>query len=175
MQPSHIISATLIITVGMLPGCMTPGTEMHHGAGGKSFVLSEMPSADPTLDHVFAWIPRDRAKTASVAKAVVHVELGRAKEETGKTLCGGDWLINGASVDSIGPHPSTAPSMLGAYPAWYYHISHEPGLAGCSAVPPERLYRELGNRLPPWIILRAASAQAGDHSITAITATLPQY
>jgi hypothetical protein len=137
----------------------------------KSVGVSNMTPANPHLDHIFAWIPRDRAQTASVAEALVYIELGRAKEEVGKILCGGDWLINSASVDSTGPYPATAPGILGGYPAWYFHVSHKHGLAGCPTMPADTLYRELGNRLPPWITVRAASMRVGDDQGTTIAAT----
>ncbi len=172
MQPSHITSTTLVVLATLLPGCATHRVEFDQGDAGESVAVSDMTPADPHLDHIFAWIPRDRAQTASVAEALVHIEMGRAKEEVGKTLCGGDWLISSASVNSIGPYPSTAPVTLGGYPAWYYHVSHKPGLAGCPAMPAETLYRELGNRLPPWITVRAASLQDSEKPGAAIAAIL---
>jgi hypothetical protein len=175
MQLSHIMSTTLITLAALLLGCATHRMEMNEGAGRQTVGTSDMVSADPHLDHIFAWIPRDRAKTASVAEALVHIELGRAKDEVGRKICGGDWLINGTSVDSIGPYPSTAPIKLGGYPAWYYHVSHEPGLAGCPAMPTEKLYRELGARLPQWITVKAASLQASEKPVTAIVTTLQAH
>ncbi len=175
MQPSHIMNTTLITLAALLLGCATQRMEIHEDAGRKSVGASDMASADPQLDHVFAWIPRDRARTASVAAALVHIELGRAKDEVGRKLCGGDWLINGASVYSIGPYPSTAPAMLGGYPAWYYHVSHEPGLVGCPAMPTEKLYRELGTKLPQWITVKAASPQASEKPETAIATTMQAH
>ena len=175
MQPSHITSTTLVVLVALLPGCATHRVEMNQGDVGKSVAVSDITLADPHLDHIFAWIPRNRAQTASVAEALVYIELGRAKEEVGDTLCGGDWLINSASVESIGPYPSTAPVILGGYPAWYYHVSHKPGLAGCPAMPAETLYRELVNRLPPWITVRAASLQVSEKPGPAIATTLREH
>jgi hypothetical protein len=175
MQPRQISSTTLVVLVALLPGCATHRVEMGQGDAGKSVNVSDMTPANPQLDHIFAWIPRDRAQTASVAEALVYIELGRAKEEVGKILCGGDWLINSASVDSTGPYPVTAPAILGGYPAWYFHVSHKPGLAGCPAMPAETLYRELGNRLPPWITVRAASLRVGDDQGTTIAATPWQH
>ncbi|MGB7930756.1 MAG: hypothetical protein WCH04_00790 [Gammaproteobacteria bacterium] len=172
MQPRQITSTTLVVLVALLPGCAAHRMEMDQGDVGKSVGVSDMTSADPHLDHIFAWIPRDRAQTASVAEALVYIELGRAKEEVGKILCGGDWLINSESVGSIGPYPSMAPVILGGYPAWYYHVSHKPGLAGCPAMPAETLYRELGSRLPPWITVRAASLQLSKNPETSIATIL---
>jgi hypothetical protein len=148
---------------------------MDKGTGRRSVGTSDVVSADPHFDHVFAWIPRDRAETASVAEALVHIELGRAKDDVGRKFCGGDWLINGTSVDSIGPYPSTAPTMLGGYPAWYYHVSHEPGLAGCPAMPTEKLYRELDNRLPRWITIKAASPLAWKKPLTTTATTIQEH
>jgi hypothetical protein len=175
MQPSHITSTTLVVMIALLLGCATHRVELNQGAGRISVSAGDTGPADPHLDHIFAWIPRDRAETASVAEALVHIELGRAKDEVGKALCGGDWLISGASVESIGPYPSMAPVMLGGYPAWYYHVSHEPGLAGCSAMPTEKLYRELGNRLPPWITVKAASRQVSEKRGTSIATTIREH
>jgi hypothetical protein len=175
MQPRQITSTTLIVLIALLPGCAAHRVGMSQGDIEKSVGISDTPPANPQLDHIFAWIPRDSAQTASVAEALVYIELGRAKEEVGRILCGGDWLINSASVDSTGPYPATAPAILGAYPAWYFHVSHKPGLVGCPAMPAETLYRELGNRLPPWIIVRAASLQPGEKPGTAIATTIREH
>ena len=172
MQTRQITGTILIVVVALLPGCATHRVKMSQGDAGISVGVSDTLPANPQLDHIFAWIPRDRAQTASVAEALVYIELGRAKEEVGKILCGGDWLINSASVDSTGPYPATAPAILGGYPAWYFHVSHKPGLAGCPAMPAETLYRELGNRLPPWITVRAASLQLSGKPGTAIATIL---
>jgi len=175
MQTGQITGTILIVLVALLPGCATHRVEMSQSDAGKPVGVSDTLPANPQLDHITAWIPRDRAQTASVAEALVYIELGRAKEEVGKILCGGDWLINSASVDSTGPYPATAPAILGGYPAWYFHVSHEPGLAGCPAMPAETLYRELGNRLPPWITVRAASLQLSGNSGTAIATILREH
>lgn len=175
MQSRQLTNTALVVLVALLPGCATQRGEMGQGEVGKSVGVSNITPADPHLDHIFAWIPRDRAQTASVAKALVYIELGRAKEEVSTILCGGDWLINSASVNSIGPYTATAPVILGGYPAWYFHVSHKPGLAGCPAMPAETLYRELGNRLPPWITVRAASPQLSENPGAAIAVILPEH
>jgi hypothetical protein len=172
LHNSPIMNTILIFLIALLPGCATQRTVIDEGAGGKPLDAGVMSRADPHLDHIFAWIPRDKAKTASVAEALVHIELGRAKDEVGKTLCGGDWLINGAAIASVGPYPSTAPAVLGGYPAWYYHLSQKPGLAGCSTIPAEKLYRELDGRLPPWISVRAATFQISESPAAEIAVTL---
>ena len=166
MQTSGITNTILVILVASLPGCAVQHARMDENSAGLSPDAVNLSEADPHLDHVFAWIPQAIAKTAAVAEALVHIELGHAKDDVGNELCGGEWLINGVSVASSGPYPSTAPAELGAYPAWYYHVSHKPGLAGCSSIPTERLYREIGNRLPPWITVRGAAMQVSKTSVT---------
>lgn len=173
MQTRQITSTTLVVLVVLLPGCATHRLDTGQGDTGKSVGVGDITPANPHLDHIFAWIPRDKAQTASVAEALVYIELGRAKEEVGKTLCGGDWLMNSASVESAGPYPGTAPTSLGGYAAWYFRVSHKPGLSGCPDMPAETLYRELGNRLPPWITVRAASVQLSEKPETTI-ATIPR-
>jgi hypothetical protein len=176
MHACHIMGITqVILLITLLPACTTHRAVMNQVADRKLINVSNMAPADPHLDHIFAWMPRDRAQTAAVAEALVHIELGRAMDEVGKSLCGGDWLVNGASVDSIGPYLSTAPAILGGYPAWYYHLSLESGLAGCPSLPEEKLYQELGKRLPPWMTVRAASLQVGGQPGTAITTTLREH
>jgi hypothetical protein len=175
MHNRHITSITLIGLAALLLGCATPRMEMSESSGKEPPGAIDTDPADPRLDHIIAWIPRDRAKTAAVAEALVYIELGQAKDDVGRELCDGDWLMNGASVDRVGPYPSTAPAALGGYPAWYFHVSHQPGLAGCPAIPTDRLYRELGARLPQWIIVKAASPQARAAPASAIATTTPQH
>jgi hypothetical protein len=165
------INGFLIILVFLLPACATQQPVIKAGTAGSPADGIDLVQADPHLDHVFAWIPRDRAKTPSVAEALVYIELGRAKDEVGTKLCGGGWLLSGHPVDSFGPYPDTAPVALGGYPAWYYHLSHEPGFMGCATVPTATLYRELGDRLPPWISVRAAALPTSAASGTGLAAT----
>jgi hypothetical protein len=122
----------------------------------------------PELDHFIAWIPRDRAATATVAEALAQVEWGNAKEQVGVELCGGAWLMNGDVRGRTGPYPATAPLELGGYPAWYYRISHRPGFRGCNGLPNDALYSQLRANLPSWIVLvRAIPHTTGSAGITA--------
>jgi hypothetical protein len=174
MRIRHITSIALIGVTTLLSGCAMQRMAVAQRAVGEPAGASDTSQADPRLDHIIAWIPRDRAKTASVAEALVHIELGRAKDEVGRKFCGGDWLIDGAPVDSTGPYPSTAPVGLGGYPAWYYHFSHKPGLADCPAISTDRLYRELSERLPRWITVKVASPQASGAPLTAVATKTSQ-
>ena len=79
MQPRQITSTTLVVLAALLTGCATHRVEPGQDDVEKSIDVSDMTRANPHLDHIFAWIPRDRAQTASVAEALVYIELGRAK------------------------------------------------------------------------------------------------
>jgi hypothetical protein len=171
MRTGRIINTILSISILVLPGCATRGPVTETDHAGNPLESVDSTQADPQFDHVFAWIPQDRARTASVAEALVHIELGRAKEKVGKALCGGSWPINGARVASSGPYPATAPAALGGYPAWYYHSSHEPGFTGCAAVPTATLYRALDDRLPLWIRVEAAVPPVSAASVTGVSST----
>jgi hypothetical protein len=118
---------------------------------------SQIPAADPMLDHYIAWVPRDRAQTATVAEAMAHISLVNAREQTARQLCSGEWVINGEVTDNIGPLPARAPESAGGYPAWYYRISHRPGMHGCQNTDARKLYHTLRENLPEWMDIKTAS------------------
>jgi len=118
---------------------------------------SQIPAADPMLDHYIAWVPRDSAQTATVAEAMTHISLVNAREKTAKQLCSGDWVMNGEVTENIGPLPTSAPVSAGGYPAWYYRISHRPGLHGCQNTDSRKLYHTLQENLPEWMDIETAS------------------
>ncbi|MGB5177614.1 MAG: hypothetical protein WBP44_02675 [Gammaproteobacteria bacterium] len=109
------------------------------------------------LDHYIAWVPRDRAQTATVAEAMAHISLVNAREQTARQLCSGEWVINGEVTDNIGPLPARAPESAGGYPAWYYRISHRPGMHGCQNTDARKLYHTLRENLPEWMDIKTAS------------------
>jgi hypothetical protein len=115
-----------------------------------------IPTADPMLDHYVAWVPRQKAQTATVAEAVTHISLVNAREKTAKQLCGGNWVMNGSVEANIGPIPTTAPASAGGYPAWYYRISHQPGLHGCPGTDSKKIYQTLQENLPVWVGIKTA-------------------
>lgn len=167
MRIREFTTTVMLVTLVLLQGCTaqrTAGTGYYPGGTGHAFMAPEI---DQTQDHFIAWIPLDRAQTPTVAEALVHVELAKAKDRVGMKLCDGAWLIDGEVTARYGPVPATAPPDLGGYPAWYYRISHQPGLKGCIASPPSDLYRELRVNLPQWILLQtAASLQAQSEQVT---------
>ena len=119
---------------------------------------SQIPEADPMLDHYIAWVPRDSAQTATVAKAMTHISLVNAREKTAKQLCSDTWVMNGEFAENIGPLPTSAPESAGGYPAWYYRISHRPGLSGCQSTDTQKLYHTLLENLPDWMDIKTSSA-----------------
>jgi hypothetical protein len=149
---------TFTCAVLYLHGCATTTgtTAAATGTAGEN-----IPVADPAFDHYIAWIPRDRAPNSTVAKALTHITLGKAKEEAARQLCGGAWLLDGRVIDRVGPLPAIAPAASGGYPAWYYRVSHQPGLRGCSNATDVELYQSLGAHLPGWLSIQAAETPAG--------------
>ena len=146
---------TGISTIALLAlhGCTTlSGT----GPYTNPIAASHIPDADPMLDHYIAWVPRDRAQTATVAEAITHISLVNAREKTAKQLCSGDWVMNGEVTENLGPLPTSAPASAGGYPAWYYRISHRPGLHGCQTTDARKLYHTLQENLPDWMDIKAA-------------------
>jgi len=152
-----IQSVTIIITtvaLMTLQGCASiTGTRTYTNAVSTS----NIPAADPMLDHYIAWVPRDKAQTATVAEAVTHISLVNAREQTARELCGGNWVTNSEATTNIGPLPATAPAAAGGYPAWYYRISHRPGLRGCAGTDSQKLYHTLQANLPEWVGIKTAT------------------
>ena len=116
-----------------------------------------IPLAEPALDHYIAWIPRDDAQTATVAKAMTHTALGSARKQAGDSLCGGIWVSNNTVTNVIGPVQAWAPTDNGGYPAWYYRISHQPGLKGCTTSTNARFYQAMASKLPEWLRVQTAN------------------
>jgi hypothetical protein len=145
-----IIAATLVALQGctVIPGT-TPLSDQQD--------ISAIPTADPALDHYIAWIPREKAQTATVAKALTHVTLGNAREQTAEELCEGSRVINGKVSASAGPLRVLAPLWAGGYPAWYYRISQQPGLHGCTETDSRSYYRTLQANLPVWMHIKTAN------------------
>ena len=151
MHPLAGITPAVVLLV--LQGCAATG-----GATltADATPATDIPAADPALDHYIAWVPREMAQTATVAKALTHISLGNAREQAGNELCAGSSLMNRQVTSLVGPLPATAPASAGGYPAWYYRISQAPGLQGCSTIGNVRLYRSLQQKLPDWISIRIA-------------------
>jgi len=144
-----IITATLVA----LQGCaLTPDTTTLT----DQQTVTAIPAADPALDHYIAWLPREKAQTAAVAKALTHITLSNAREQTAAELCDGSPVINGKVTGSIGPLRVLAPLSAGGYPAWYYRISQQPGLHGCTETDSRRFYQILQANLPVWMHIKTA-------------------
>jgi hypothetical protein len=117
---------------------------------------SDIPPADPDLDHYIAWVPSHVAETATVARAMTHISLGRAREQAIQQLCEGDRLIPGEVASVTGPVPAANPAGTQRSPVWYYRISQQPGLHGCTTVNEARLFQAMQSNLPPWIRIKRA-------------------
>ena len=154
MKIQAVAAAISTIALLVLQGCaIIPGTS----ADMNRVSANAIPDADPMLDHYIAWVPRDKAQTATVAEAVTHISLVNAREQTARQLCGGNWVMNGEVMANIGPIRTTAPEAAGGYPAWYYRISQQPGLRGCPGEDSRKLYHALQQNLPEWMNIRAAA------------------
>ena len=151
MKIQTIIAVLSTIALITLQGCATIS-----GTSTNAVAATHIPAADPMLDHYIAWVPRDKAQTATVAEAVTHISLVNARERTAKQLCGSNWVMNGEVAANIGPLPTTAPETAGGYPAWYYRISHRPGLRGCPGADAQKLYHTLQENLPEWMDIKTA-------------------
>ena len=153
----------------LLPGCS--GTHLAGpGPQPAGSLMRESPDqgSDPVLDHFIARVPYHLADTATEARAMTHIAIGRAKARTGNALCGRAWLVTGPASGTTGPRLANAAGG----PAWYYRVSHQPGLAGCGTASREDLYEALEGMLPAWITLRrAAVARPHTGSITLYDAT----
>jgi hypothetical protein len=112
---------------------------------------SDIPPTDPALDHYIARVPSNVAETATVARAMTHISLGRARDLAGQQLCDGDRLIPGEVASVIGPFPAANPDTPDGNPVWFYRISQQPGLRGCSGVSEVRLFQAMQSNLPAWI------------------------
>ncbi len=162
MQIRHL---TGILTLCILiQACSTPHAMDNHADNGLLQTASSSgaagggPETNPELDHFIAWIPRHMAQTATVAEALAQVEWGNAKEQAGARLCDGAWLVNGEVIARSGPYPATAPAWLGGYAAWYYRVSHKPGISGCTGSTTREIYSEIRSGLPRWISIRTTGS-----------------
>lgn len=157
MRSYPLAGITAAVVLLVLQGCAsTGGADLTTDAGSATTI----PAADPALDHYIAWVPRELAQTATVARAMTHISLGNAREQAGEELCAGSRPLNGQVTALVGPLPATAPAGAGGYPAWYYRISSIPGLQGCSASRHTRLYQSLRQNLPDWISIETAATPA---------------
>lgn len=143
--------AAAVTTLLLLAGCSTMPGHLTDTAS-----TTTLPEASPMLDHYIAWIPRQQAQTATVAEALAQVTLMNAREQTALGLCAGRWVMTGAVRDQVGPLAVNAPAASGGYPAWYYRISHQPGLQGCGEREQQELYRDLQANLPDWLVVQSA-------------------
>ena len=129
-----------------------------------------IPAAEPMLDHFIAWVPREEAQTAIAARALTHTTLGSARKQAGDQLCGGTWVGNSTITNVVGPLQAWATTDNGGYAAWYYRVSHLPGLKGCTTASDVQVYQAMEASLPEWIRVQAANATpVKRHPLEAVT------
>lgn len=147
----------LALTLAALQGCAMTNTGT---ADAFSHSLTEIPAANPVLDHYIAWVPLKQAQTASVAQAMTHISLGNAREQVAAELCGNHRVLKQPVIDSVGPVQMLAPAAAGGYPAWYYRISQPPGPHGCTAADSQQFLEAVDSKLPAWIDIHTAAKQS---------------
>lgn len=149
------LASLVILTCCALAGC----SSTHQPFPVAALIpVDAIPPADPTLDQYIARVPGDIAETATVARALTHISLGRAREQAGAELCEDERLVPGEVASVTGPFPVTDAGSEDGRPVWYYRISHQPGLRGCSAVEASRLFNAMQGNLPDWIRIEPATA-----------------
>ena len=145
----------LVIASILLSACSSqPATTLYT----KVVDAETLPASPAGLDHYVAWIPLKHAQTATVAEAMTHISLRNARDQLSSDVCGGKRITGGVIVERHGPVAVRTPASMGAYPAWYYRISQQPGLSGCRAAQGTMLYQGLQTRLPDWITIQPGTA-----------------
>ncbi len=154
------MNTRLIASVVLMASCLWQGgcsTMRAPAVTSDLATLNTIPPADPALDHFIAWVPVERAQTATVARAMTHISLGNARAHASQELCGGTSLRQGHVTEIYGPLPVIDPPVRGGKPAWYYRISQQPGLSGCGNLTSASLYRVMREELPDWISIEPAT------------------
>lgn len=154
MKIRHLPKLIALYLLLVLQGCaMAP----HNPSTTELAATVAIPAAEPMLDHYIAWVPREEAQTATAARALAHTTLGSARKQAGDHLCGGVWIGNSTITNVVGPLPAWASTDKGGYAAWYYRVSHLPGLKGCTAASDVQVYQAMEANLPQWIHVQTAN------------------
>ena len=148
-----VTKLTLMVSYLLLQACASQPVAWHSDG---MVPADNLPVANPDLDHYVAWVPLERAQTATVAEAMTHISLRNAREQTSHDLCDGIPVTGGVAIEKYGPVTSQTPAGQGGQTAWYYRISVQPGLQGCGKQSTDRLYEALQTRLPTWISFQPA-------------------
>jgi len=161
----RVISLPLVTTVYLLMALQGCAMAPHNPSKSELAATGAIPAAEPALDHYIAWVPRNEAQTATAARALTHTALGSARKQAGDHLCDGIWIGNNTVTNVIGPIQAWAPVENGGYAAWYYRISHLPGLKGCTAATDARVYQAMEANLPTWLRIQTARANSGKQQL----------
>jgi hypothetical protein len=147
----------LLLLGGLSQSCAQVPTGTISGSRVDITADQPVPSAHASLDQVIAWVPLDRAPTAGVAQAHIHVALRKAKRLAEAELCEGIWTLNRPARLQVKPRRATAPAAAGGGEAWFYRLSREPATGQvCAGVDSSTFLRTVSHHLPSWMLLRPA-------------------
>ena len=136
------------------------------GCAGPGGVASTRNDAFSNLDaghnRILAWVPLERAASASTAQTVAYIALARAKRATESELCQGTWMFSGKLRQEETPQLTTAPARLGHFNGWQLRIAWEPQLAECG-VSAQAYAQTLSRHLPAWMLAQSTQPVALFH------------
>lgn len=130
--------------------------------GNDAAQRDDLPHLSPGRNQIIAWVPQAQAQTASVAEALAHITLARAKKATEAELCGGTWLFSGRLQRDGTPQLSTAPAHLGGVSGWQVRIGWDPQLDECG-VSAHSYALNLSRHLPAWMMAQSGNPIALYH------------
>lgn len=136
----------LVLSALVISGCS--------GLSNQAALDSNQAAAAMRPNQVMAWVPADQARTPTVARAMVHIALGNAKQATEQQLCQGEWIFTGDVEETEAPNRGLAPANLGGFSAWQYRIAWSPELPDCPQASAEEYYRTLSSHLPSWMLVQ---------------------
>lgn len=152
---SRLTAATLAgLALSLCGGCSS--------LGGDSAQRDDLPHLSPGRNQIIAWVPQAQAQTASVAQALAHITLAKAKKAAESELCGGAWMFSGRLQQDGAPQLSTAPAHLGGVSGWHVRISWDPQLDECG-VSGQSYALNLSRHLPAWMMAQSGQPLALYH------------
>ena len=109
-------------------------------------------------DEVIAQVPRQQAKTPSVALAKTNIAVYRAKHLTEQRLCDGRWTPRGTLLyqHTSGKPDTRLRSTEGGGDSWVVQTLRNPVNLACPGINRAEYFLEMSRHLPPWISVRPA-------------------
>lgn len=157
----HVTASSLCCLLAALcSGCAGFGST---GNDSKDAI----PYLNPGRNQIIAWVPREQAQTATVAQAMAHIALTRAKQATESELCEGTWLFSGKQRQDEAPQLSVAPAQLGGFNGWHVRINWDPQVADCG-ISTQTYALSLSKHLPAWMMTQSGQPLALYHQGSAL-------